>query len=301
MTIEEITRSLTGRSTRPVMRMSRHYAAPPADVWPALTQPDRLARWLGTVEGTIDGVGSTVSVRFADAPDLPAEARIVQCEPGERLVVSWHWQGEAASVVSMQLAPHGAGTTLTLEHRLGEPDHVAAYGGGWERCLAALTSLFGGTGAHEGDEAAASDRWRALTRHPLSMGVDLGADPSTVWSALTTVEGLRSWWWSHWDDVEIAADVRPGGAYRFAAPGAGIAVEGRYLEVEDDEHLAFTWRWIDADGESADEACDLTLAATATGCRLELRHTGPWGDATPAESYRQGWGFVFAALGRAVA
>lgn len=301
MSLEDITRSLTGRPSEPVMRMWRRYPAAPAEIWPALTRPERLARWLGVIEGTVDGVGSEVRVRFADAPDRPAEARVERCDANERLVVSWQWAGEARSTVTVDLAADAGGTLLSLEHRLGEPDHVAAYGGGWEQCLTDLTNLFGRTSEEESAEAAATDRWHALSRHPLSMEVDLDADLPTVWRALTTVEGLRAWWWNHWDDVEIAADARPGGAYRFAAPGAGIAVEGVYLDVEAEEHLSFTWRWIDADGRSADEACDLRLSATDGGSRLALRHTGPWSDEAPADSYRQGWDFVFAALARVVA
>ncbi|WP_158597306.1 SRPBCC domain-containing protein [Microbacterium telephonicum] len=73
-------------------------------------------------------------------------------------------------------------------------------------------------------------------------------------------------------------------------------MSGRFLAVEDDQRLAFTWRWEDADGVSQDEACELNLHPDGDGTRLTLRHTGPWRDGAPAESYRQGWEFTLGRL-----
>jgi len=298
MSLEEFTRSLTGSGREPVMTITRWYAAAPADVWSAMTEPERLARWLGAVE-QVDGDGGVRHrIRFADAPDTPADAQVERCVPHELLVVGWDWQGEEPSRLTLSLAPDGEGTQLTLEHRLGEPDHVVAYGGGWEQCLASLGALFGEAVPGAAYEGEAAGRWDGLAGRPLVLSVDLRATSGEVWRALTTVDGLQAWWWNHWDDVEIDADARPGGAYRFAAPGAGIRVEGTYLEVQPCTHLSFTWRWSDDEGTSADEACDVRLQEMPGGCRLTLRHSGPWTDDTPAASYRQGWEFVFAALSR---
>lgn len=294
MTLEPFSRSLTGSRERPVVTLARRYAAPPRDVWDALTDPVRLTRWLGAVErDALDP--DRVTVRVADAPDSPAEARVRSCVPPETLLLDWEWDTEEPSVVAVTLRADGEGTFLTLEHRLGEPDHAADYGGGWEQHLGALVALFGGE-----QPAPATSAWAGMTARPLEIEIDLPRTPEEVWPAFASASGLRRWWWNHWDDVEIAADVRPGGSYRFAAPGAGIVVEGRYLAVEAPSHLAFTWRWSDADGQSVDEACDLELLRVGGGCRVRLRHTGPWSDDAPAESYRQGWEFVFGALRRAV-
>ncbi|WEK14283.1 MAG: SRPBCC family protein [Candidatus Microbacterium phytovorans] len=284
-------RGLTGSSHEPIVTIVRRYAATPDDVWSALTDSSRLARWLGDVERDADDP-ALVRIRFADDPDGPAALRIEQCAPAETLAVGWTWDAEAPSRVRVDLRRDGDGTILTLEHRLGEPDHVADYGGGWESHLRALAKLHGG--ADNGTDAAAP--WALLAQRPLHLEIELSSPVADVWASLTRPERLRTWWWNHWDDVEITADARPGGAYRFAAGAAGIAVAGRYLAVEAPHRLAFTWRWSDADGESRDEACDIDLRETAAGCVLTLRHTGPWTDDGPVESYRQGWEFVFAAL-----
>lgn len=143
--------------------------------------------------------------------------------------------------------------------------------------------------------------WSDLHDKVLELEWLLPAAPEAVWRAFTTAEGLRAWWWNHWLDVKIDLDVRPGGTYRLAAPGAGIAVAGDYLVVDAPQHLSFTWRWIDAEGVSRDEACDLRFVAEGEQTRLLLRHTGPWADRTPAETYRQGWEFAISALARTLA
>ncbi|SFI34331.1 MULTISPECIES: SRPBCC family protein [Microbacterium] len=292
--IEEFTRSLTGRAGQPVLRWERRYMAPPSELWSALTEPERLRRWLGEVTGER---AAGYRIRFADAPDAPAHARIEECSPPSRLCVAWEWQGERASRVVVDLAPDADGTRLTLTHSLNEPDHLPDYGGGWERCFATLAAQFGGAVPAD-DEPARAARWGDMQRRAVDVALDLPVPPEQVWTAFATAEGLRSWWWTHWDDVEIAADPRPGGAYRIAAPAAGILLEGRYLELEAPTHLAFTWQWTDADGTSRDEACDVAITATDGGSRLTVRHTGPWSDEAPAESYRQGWEFTLGQLRR---
>ena len=294
MTLDPFTRSLTGSREHPVVTLTRRYAAPPADVWDAITQPARLARWLGSVERRADEP-DRLAVRIVDAPDSPAEVRVTSCVPPESLVLDWEWDSEEPSVVAVALRADDEGTLLTLEHRLGEPDHAADYGGGWEQHLGTLVTLYGG------EQLPPSPTWSAMAQRPLDVEILLPGSPEEVWPAFATAAGLRRWWWNHWDDVEITADVRPGGSYRFAAPGVGIVVEGRYLAVDPVSHLAFTWRWTDSDGESVDEACDIALTRVDGGCRLTLRHTGPWSDDAPAQSYRQGWEFVFGALQREIA
>lgn len=287
MTLELFTRSLTGSEAQPRATLSRRYASDPGEVWSALTDPVRLARWLGEVE-TDAGDPTRVRIRFADATDDPVEARVTACRPHAQLVLEW---GAEPNRLTATLRDEGDGTVLLLEHRLGTSSHTAARAIEWEERLADLVALHGGK-----RPATSPEAWEALAKRPLELGVDLPRPAAEVWPLLTTTDGLRTWWWNHWDDVEISAEVRPGGAYRFAAPRAGIVVEGVYLAVDAASHLSFTWRWTDEDGTSLDEACDIRLDDVEGGCRLTLRHTGPWADDAPAESYRQGWEFVLAAL-----
>jgi uncharacterized protein YndB with AHSA1/START domain len=293
--IEEFARSLTGSASAPVLNVTRHYDATADEVWSALTEPDRLRRWLGEVSG--DPAGG-FEITFADAPDSPARADVDECAPPRSLVVRWSWGRERASRVSVALQPQDDGTLLTLEHRLGEPDHVADYGGGWEQSFATLARKLGAPASGAVDESAVVARWDAMRRRAVELTVDLAAAPAEVWRAFATPDGLRSWWWTHWSDVTITADARPGGAYRIEAPAAGIVLSGTYLAVDEPGHLSFTWRWTDAEGTSVDEACDILIEPAASGSRLTVRHTGPWADDIPAENYRQGWEFTLGQLRR---
>jgi uncharacterized protein YndB with AHSA1/START domain len=120
-----------------------------------------------------------------------------------------------------------------------------------------------------------------------------------VWAAWTTEPGLARWWWNHWADVEIDVDARVGGAYRFAAPHAGIVVTGTYLEVVEPTRLVFTWEWRDADGVQSGETVEVDFVDVDGATVVALVHRGPWAEESAADSYRQGWAFVLDALARA--
>jgi uncharacterized protein YndB with AHSA1/START domain len=137
-----------------------------------------------------------------------------------------------------------------------------------------------------------------MTAQPAELHLDriVSAPVAAVWEAWTTKTGLKRWWWSHWADVEIELDPVVGGRYRFAAPHAGIEVSGTYVVIRETEHLAFTWRWEDADGVQEGEVVDVRFTSVPEGTRLRLSHRGPWETSTAAEDYRQGWTFVLNSL-----
>lgn len=304
-----IVRALTGPREHPVLSLVRVYRAEVADLRDACTDTTRLARWFGTVTGDPAAVGDTFEAALSDDPQDRATGRVLRCADDE-VAVEWSWQDEATSVISARFRPVDDGRAeLTLRHELVEPDHAVGYGGGWEQVLHSLARALGvadpGAPSDDDVEAGAVEVWRTITRAPLELERSLAADAERVWAALSTAEGLRSWWWSHWDDVRIEADVRTGGAYLIEAPGAGIVLDGRYLDVvppagDRAGHLSMTWRWSDTDGTSADEAVEIRVRPDGENALLTVRHSGPWSDDAPAESYRQGWGFTLDSLAAAL-
>ncbi|OYN92690.1 SRPBCC family protein [Parenemella sanctibonifatiensis] len=306
---QSIIRALTGSRDHPVLGLVRVYRAEAADLRDACTDTARLARWFGTVTGDPAKVGDTFEATLSDDPNDRATGRVLRCADDE-VAVTWSWQGEPTSQISARFRPVEDGhTELTLRHELEEPAHAAGYGGGWEQTLQALARALGvadpDAPADDVIESTAAATWRTITRAPLELEHPLDADAQRVWAALATEEGLRTWWWVHWDDVTIDADVRPGGSYRIAAPGVGIVLDGRYLGVvpPDDRQagrLSMTWRWSDADGTSVDEAVEIGVLPESAGTLLTVRHSGPWSDDAPAEDYRQGWSFVLQGLTAAV-
>ncbi|TDE91654.1 hypothetical protein EXU48_16100 [Occultella glacieicola] len=297
---DTIRRALTGAADRPALTFRRTYRASPGQVRDACTNPERLARWLGQVEGGPGAPGEAFTATLSEDPDDTASGRVRSCS-SEGFSVTWAWQGEAESTISVRIAALDEQTTeLTLDHRLAEPDHAAGYGGGWEQCLHALARALGGPATTAGDdeavEAAAVGQWRTIARAPLELTQRLDAPPERVWAAFATADGLRSWWWRHWDDVSVEVDARIGGGYRIEAPGAGITLHGTYLALEAPGHLAFTWEWEDGENSVPDEAVDVRIMPDGAGSLVRVRHSGPWADDAPADSYRQGWEFTLGQL-----
>lgn len=256
--------ALTGRD----LTMQRRFDAAPAEVWAALADPDRRVRWLGVPDATIE---------------------VVRCEPPRLVEVRWRSRDEPDSLAAATLVSEGDGTLLTLRHRRVPPASTLAAGVAWQSALGDLAWAVGAA-AHP-----AAD-WSAIARADLEIVRELAATPAAVWRALATRDGLASWWWVHWDGVEVSADVREGGRFDIRAPHQRLGVSGVYLDVEPERRLAFSWVWHDDEGESVDEAVDIRLEPVAAGTRLVLRHTGPWTDDSAADAYRQGWNFTLAAL-----
>lgn len=297
---DTVIRSLTGSAGDPMLTFHRRYRATPDDLRDALISPPRLARWFGRVTGDPAAVGDTFTARLSDDPADTATGEVLRCDERE-LAVSWSWQDERDSIISVRLEPVSARETdLVLTHQLREPDHTIGYGGGWEQILQSLARSLGvadpGAPSDAELEAAAVARWRTMGTSPLEFDYRIAAPVPAVWAAFTDATQLRSWWWNHWTDVAVEADVRVGGTYRISAPGVGITVAGRYLAVEPRQRLAFTWAWSDADGTTTDEAVDIHFHPENNGCRLAIRHTGPWEDAGSAENYRAGWLDTLSAL-----
>jgi uncharacterized protein YndB with AHSA1/START domain len=292
-------RALTGDEEHQSVTLVRRYETSIDDLWRALTDPDRIARWYGAIVGPVPrGAGDGFQVDIGGG--TVRRARLEACDAPRILEYTW-WSGDDdPGLVRLRLEPAGDATELTVHHDRLRPHRLVGYGAGWEGNLATLAAVVGAA-ADEADATARAARWELLRSRPLELAVEIDAPVARVWEAWGSADGLAGWWWTHWDDVRIAADVRVGGAYRIEAPRVGMSVTGRFVDVEPERRLAFTWVWSDADGVSRDEAVDVAFAASGNGTRLIVRHTGPWADDAPAESYRQGWEFVLGELARSVA
>jgi uncharacterized protein YndB with AHSA1/START domain len=85
------------RDGHDVVVLARQFPAAVEDVWAAVTEPDRLERWIGTWEG--DPADGWVGFRMtAESPDASAERMwIDECDPPRRLAThsstpygDWH-------------------------------------------------------------------------------------------------------------------------------------------------------------------------------------------------------------------
>lgn len=132
---------------------SEVYPSPPSDVWDAVTDADRLARWFLPVTGELR-LGGTYQL------EGNAGGEVLECEPEERFLVTWVYDGHV-SWVEVTLTPEGDGTRLRLSH-IADSDNPfwdqygpGAAGVGWESGLVGL-SLHLATGAPVDREAFAA-------------------------------------------------------------------------------------------------------------------------------------------------
>ena len=133
----------TGRlETRPDAQhlvLERSFRAPIQDVWAAVTDPDRLARWIGTWTGDPSSGAVVFEMTAESAPPQPC--RITVCEPPTRLGLELlEPDGAAPWTLTVVLTAHGGTTTLTFDQALGPSAPVRDVGPGWEYYLDRLVA-----------------------------------------------------------------------------------------------------------------------------------------------------------------
>jgi len=111
-----------------VVRMEDRFDTDIDDVWSALTDPGRLARWLGEVGGDLR-LGGEYRYRFF-ASGAEGTGRVEVCEPPRRLLLAHGLGQQHENVIEVTLAADGDQTILVLEERGMPLDHLAAYGSG---------------------------------------------------------------------------------------------------------------------------------------------------------------------------
>ncbi|HEV3291093.1 MAG TPA: DUF664 domain-containing protein [Streptosporangiaceae bacterium] len=125
--------SLRSADGKGVVRMEDRFDTDIDDVWSALTDPLRLARWIGEVEGDLR-LGGEYRFHFY-ASGSEGTGRVEACEPPRRLLLTMRdadpQPGQPdETVIEAQLAADGGQTILVVEERGMPLDLLAAYGAG---------------------------------------------------------------------------------------------------------------------------------------------------------------------------
>jgi len=148
-----------------VARIEDRYDTEIDDLWSALTDPRRLARWYGQVEGDLRPGGEFRLSIESDGWD--GTGRVEACEPSRRLLVttresdeSWR-KGQGAppfdEVIEATLTADGGQAILVIEVRGVPLDKIAFYGAGWQIHAEDLAAHL--AGREPGDSEA---RWDEL-------------------------------------------------------------------------------------------------------------------------------------------
>lgn len=142
------------------LRLERRFAAAPARVYRAFTDPAELKRWWGpegftTPEAKLDvRVGGAYALTMK-APDgalyyLSGAFRVV--DPPKRLVYTWTWKeggyGGVPTLVTLDFKADGKGTLLRLTHEaMTSEEMLGDHKDGWTSALDKLERLCKGEAA----------------------------------------------------------------------------------------------------------------------------------------------------------
>ncbi|WP_436533010.1 SRPBCC family protein [Actinoplanes sp. HUAS TT8] len=139
---------------RGAVRMEDLYDTGIDDLWSAITDPVRLARWLAEVTGDLT-LGGTVHARFTSGWDGPG--RIDVCEPPHRLLATMEPGTPDETVIEAVLTAAGDKTRLVVEERGLPADSYFHHGAGWQAHVEDLAAHVAGR-----PPAPWRERWQEL-------------------------------------------------------------------------------------------------------------------------------------------
>jgi uncharacterized protein YndB with AHSA1/START domain len=148
-----------------VVRIEDRYATDINDLWSAVTEPDRLARWFGKVDGDLR-LGGAFTL-YVEAADLHSTGRVDVCEPPRKLRVTTRETDESAqrgngpapsdATIEASLTADGAQTILTIEARDLPLDKIEYFGTGWQIHAENLAAYLTG-----GEPTGTEEHWTEL-------------------------------------------------------------------------------------------------------------------------------------------
>jgi uncharacterized protein YndB with AHSA1/START domain len=131
--MSETTGRIEKRDGQHVLVQTRRLRAPLEDVWAAVTEPDRLARWIGTWQG--DPTSGSVQFRMLFEGDHPAETMTIRlCEPPRRLHLTSQ-VGDEVWLLDLDLSHVDGVTTVTLTQPGVTAEQASSVGPGWDYYL----------------------------------------------------------------------------------------------------------------------------------------------------------------------
>ena len=149
------------RDGQHVLVQTREFRAPIEDVWAAVTEPERLARWIGTWTG--DPTSGSVSFRMTFEGQEDGDPMVIRvCEPPHRLHLTTQ-VGEEQWLLELDLTHADGVTTLTFAQPGVTAEQVGAVGPGWDYYLDRLVDVE--TGADPALRDFERDYYPATSEH----------------------------------------------------------------------------------------------------------------------------------------
>jgi len=149
--------------TAGVVRVEDVYDTDIADLWSALTTPDRLARWMADVQGELSA-GGTFQARFTSSWE--GTGRIDVCDAPHRLLVTLSPGTDEENTIEANLSAEGDKTRLVIVERGLPLETIHFHGAGWQSHIEDLRHYLGGGESHW------KERWEELTPSYAAMPVE---------------------------------------------------------------------------------------------------------------------------------
>ena len=147
--------SLRSADGQGVVRMQDRFGTDIDDLWSALTDPRRLARWIGEVEGDLRPGGEFQFRFFASGSE--GTGRVEACDPPRRLLLTMALGQPDQDVIEATLTAGSGQTILVWEERGMPVDQLAAYGAGVQIHVEDLAAYLAGR-----ERVDAKARWDEL-------------------------------------------------------------------------------------------------------------------------------------------
>lgn len=118
------------------------------------------------------------------------------------------------------------------------------------------------------------------------------ARPSIVFEAVTSAEGIASWWGPDAGPVLLSeCDPRVGGRYRLRfrmLGGTEHESSGEFLEIDPPERVVMSWRWKGGEEDPGESRVEIRLREIAEGTEVTFTHA-QLHDEEARRSHEQGW------------
>ncbi len=118
------------------VRATVEIAAPAAEVFASLTEPDLLDRWIAEKAEVDPEVGGRMDFGWGAGP-----VKILELDPDKALAYSWHYDNEPETVVRWELDGSGGRTNLTIVHSGFGDRPTDDYQLGWQAFLVTLKRM----------------------------------------------------------------------------------------------------------------------------------------------------------------
>lgn len=131
------------------LSLKRHFAAPPARVYAAWTDPALFAQWIGPVGvpctllhmDAVPGGSFRLDMHLADRT-IHVAGRFTRLEPHNRIDLTWGAaDGSITTDITILFRPTPTGTEMEFHHHLPAADMVQSHDDGWTSAFSKLQTL----------------------------------------------------------------------------------------------------------------------------------------------------------------